>query len=229
MLTIYGVPISVHTRKVIVTAVAKGVDFRNEPVIPFDPPADWRRLSPTGLIPAISDDGFTLADSAAICAYLDRVHPAPAIYPKDARALGRALWFEQYATGTLFRDLVHPLFAQKIIRPFILKAGDPDQREIDRVLTETAPTIFGYLEGEIAGGYLVDDAFGIADIAVACNLINYRYLGFTIDAARHPKLARYADRVLEHKAFRAALAAEAPFAAQMGLSTDFIERLKAIA
>ena len=75
MLKIYGVPISVHTRKVIVVALAK--DLPHEvvpvvPVIPDNPPANWRQLSPTGKIPALSDGDFTIADSAAICAYLER-------------------------------------------------------------------------------------------------------------------------------------------------------------
>ena len=49
MLTIHGVPISVHTRKAIVTARLKGIAFRNEPVIPFDPPDELeRRSAPPG-------------------------------------------------------------------------------------------------------------------------------------------------------------------------------------
>ena len=52
MLTIHGVPLSVHTRKVIVTAILKQVDYKFEvviPVIPGNPPANWDTLSPTGL------------------------------------------------------------------------------------------------------------------------------------------------------------------------------------
>src|SRR5262245_41363064 len=78
MLTIHGVPISVHTRKVIVTAIEKQLQFRVEPVIPFTPPAGWSDLSPTRKIPVIIDGDFTLRDSAAICAYLERMHPSTA-------------------------------------------------------------------------------------------------------------------------------------------------------
>ncbi len=34
MLKIYGVPVSVHTRKVIVVALSKGLDYENLPVVP---------------------------------------------------------------------------------------------------------------------------------------------------------------------------------------------------
>ena len=46
MLTIHGVPLSVHTRKAIVTAILKDIDYKFEvviPVIPGNPPPNWRR------------------------------------------------------------------------------------------------------------------------------------------------------------------------------------------
>jgi glutathione S-transferase len=222
MLTIYGVPISVHTRKVIVTALNKGIDYENEPVIPFDPPLGWRAKSPTGLIPAITDDGFTLADSNAICAYLERIHPAHPVYPEEPGDCGRALWLEQYATTALFRDVVQPLFHQKVIRPHILKQGGPDEGEIARVTGEVAPVIFGYLEDQVAGEFLADGTMTIADIAVASNLINYQYLGFALHPGRYPKLAAAFRRTIAEPAFAKALAAETPFAEQMGLDRSFL-------
>ena len=87
MLKIYGVPVSVHTRKTIVVAIAKNLPFEVFPVVPVipgNPPPNWRELSPTGRIPALVDGEFVLSDSAAICAYLERLQPETSIYPKDA-------------------------------------------------------------------------------------------------------------------------------------------------
>ena len=139
MLTIHGVPISVHTRKVLVTAIEKQLQFRNEPVIPFTPPAGWSDLSPTRKIPVITDGDFVLRNSAVICAYLERVHPSPALYPADARAYAEALWFEEYAGGTIFREVIHGLFVQKIIRPKILKQ-ETDPTVIETILERRAAT-----------------------------------------------------------------------------------------
>lgn len=224
MLTIHGIPLSVHTRKVIVAARMKGLEHRVEPVVPFDPPQDWRALSPTGLIPAIEDDGFTLADSTAICAYFDRRRPKPPLYPAEPRALGRALWLEQYAGSVLFRSVIHPLFAQKVIRPHILKTGAPDQAEIDRIEAEVTPEVLSYLEGQAGEGFLAGDGLGIADIAVASNLVNYQYLGFAVAAARWPRLSGWLRRVLATEAFAGALRDEAPFAAKLGLATGFLDK-----
>src|SRR5688572_5800395 len=82
VLKIYGAPISVHTRKVIVVALAKGLPHEVVPVVPVipgNPPPNWHQLSATGLIPALTDGDFTLADSAAICAYLERLRPDPSV------------------------------------------------------------------------------------------------------------------------------------------------------
>lgn len=221
MLTIHGVPLSVHTRKVIVTAILKSIDHQVEPVIPFDPPAGWRDLSPAGLIPAITDGDFRLADSTAICQYLERRHPTPAILPTDPEDLGRALSLEAYAGGTLFRHVVHVLFFQKVIRPGMLRQPT-DLAAVDAVLATEPPRIFGYLETRAGGPYLVGDALTLADIAVTSNLINYQYLGYRIDRNAWPRLADYAARMIDHPAFRTALVAERPFAEQMGLDSSFI-------
>jgi glutathione S-transferase len=221
MLTIHGVPISVHTRKAIVTALLKGLAFRNEPVIPFDPPENWRDLSPAGTIPALSHDGFRIADSNAICAYLDRLQPSPAIYPAEARALGHALWLEQYATSVVFRQVVQPLFHQKVIRPRILGEGGPDETITARA-EETAPWAFAYLEAGIEGPYLAGSALSIADIAVVSSLINYRYLGYSLDVQRTPKLSAWLAAMLAERAVAAALADEAAFADRMRLDRSFV-------
>jgi glutathione S-transferase len=221
MITIYGVPVSVHTRKAIVTSIVKGIDYRLDPVIPFDPPANWSALSPTGLIPVLDDDGYVLADSTAICQYLERKHPSPPILPGDAEDCGRALWFDGYAGGTLFRHVVHGLFFQKVIRPGILKEAT-DASAVDTILSTAQPKIFRYLDSQAGGKFLVGDALSLADIGVVSNLINYQYLGLPIDAGLYPRLAEYVGRVLRLDVFRRALAAERPFVERMGLDPSFL-------
>ena len=173
MLKIYGVPISVHTRKVIVVALAK--DLPHEvvpvvPVIPDNPPANWRQLSPTGKIPALSDGDFTIADSAAICAYLERLSPEPPLYPQPARDYALALCLEQYA-GTLFREVVHPLFHETVVHPK-MRGVATDQKRVDDVLNKAMPETFGYLDRVAGESFLAGKLMSIADIAVASNLTN---------------------------------------------------------
>jgi glutathione S-transferase len=225
MLTIHGVPLSVHTRKAIVTAILKKLEYKVAPVIPVipdNPPPNWSTLSPTGLIPVLQDGDVTLPDSTAICLYLEKKQPSPPILPGDAGEYGRALWFDAYAGGTIFRHVVHPLFAQTVVNPNIKKIPS-DNAAIDNVLTKVQPTILGYLDSEIDGKFLVGDTLTLADIAIASNFIVYQYMGYAIDAARYPRLARYLKGIATTDAFRKALDDEKPFVAKMGLDRSFLD------
>jgi len=224
MLKIYGVPISVHTRKVILAARLKRLPFEVVPVVPVipdNPPPNWRALSPTGKIPVLQDADFTLADSAAICAYLERKQPQPSLYPSDIRRHGHALWLEQYAGGTVFRDVVHPLFHETFVHPRI-KGIAADPSRIDDVLTRVVPEVFGYLEAVSGERFLAGDTLSVADLAVVSNLITMQYIGFVLERVRFPKLAGLFDRVLRVPEVTAALQAEQPVVQQMALKSEFL-------
>jgi glutathione S-transferase len=218
MLKIHGIPVSVHTRKVIVVALAKGLPYENLPVVPVvqgSLPANWRDLSPTGKIPALTDGDFTLGDSTAICAYLDRQYPAECIYPSEAREYARALFLEQYA-GNLFSEVVRPLFHEVVVHPRFRNIPT-DAARIQDILTNVVPGQFGYLDAALTEDFLVGNAPTIADFAVISNLITYRYLGFELYAQRFPRLAAYFDRMLRLPALREALKREQPTVDSMKL------------
>lgn len=182
--------------------------------------------APTGRIPVISDGGFELSDSSVICAYLEETRPEPALFPREAKARARALWLEEYCDGTLFREVIHGLFFQTVIRPKILQQ-ESDRVAIDAILTQALPKILGYLETQIGEGFLVGGRFGIADIALTSNLVNFHYLGYRIDAGRHPRLERYFQRLCRHPSIATALRTEQPVAKNMGLDLSAIDALLA--
>jgi glutathione S-transferase len=223
MLKILGVPISVHTRKVIVAALHKRLAHEVVTVVPVVPdslPPNWRELSPSGRIPVLSDGGFHLADSAAICAYLERLQPQPALYPEAAQDCARALSLEQLA-GVLFAEVVHPLFHETFVNPN-LRGQPSDAARVEAVLAGPLPRLFGHLDGIAGGAFLVGERLTIADIAVASNLLTYRYLGFPLDAVRYPRLAAHFERVLREPAVQQALQREQPVVQSMGLRQEVI-------
>ena len=136
----------------------------------------------------LQDGDFTLADSAAICAYLERKQPQPSLYPADNRSYGHALWLEQYAGGTLFRDVVHPLFHEVFVHPKV-KGIATDRARIDDVMTRAMPEVLGYLDAVSGERFLAGDAMSVADLAVMSNLVTMQYIGFALERARFPELA----------------------------------------
>jgi glutathione S-transferase len=221
MLTIHGVPVSVHTRKVLVAANEKGLEYKNEPVIPFAPPPGWAKLSPSGKIPVAQAGELVLRDSSIICAWLEREHPERPLYPSGAAAWAQALWLEEYADSVLFPQVVHGLFFQKVIRPKIL--GEPtDAAAVGAIEREALPRAFGYLEGALEGDWLAGSSWSLADAAVASNLVNFHYLGYRIDADLFPKLARHFRAQIRRPSVARALAAEKAAAEGMGLDRGFL-------
>jgi glutathione S-transferase len=226
MLQIHGVLVSVHTRKVIVAAIEKELPYQiNQvvPVIPGNPPPNWRALSPTGMIPAISDGDFTLADSTAICAYLERAHPQHPLYPTDAKAYARAMWLEQYAGGTVFRHVVHPLFHRVFVQPNVQKVPS-DPAKIEAVVNSVVPEVFGYLESVAGDAFLAGSTMSMADVAVVSNLITFQYIGFSLDSAHYPKLSALFERVIMQPSMRKAVREEQGAVQAMGLNKDCVRR-----
>jgi glutathione S-transferase len=215
MLKIHGVPFSAHTRKVILAAREKHIPYELQRVIPLTPPSGWRELSPLGLIPAIEDGDMRLADSSAICLYLQRKYPEPSIYPADLRAYGHALWIEEYIDSGLAPHVLRGLLMQRVFAPKFLKQP-PDEELIKKSLTEMIPPRLAYLEEMLSGEYFAGDAFSIADIAVASLLINFHYAGESISAKTHPKLHRFLRTALKRPCFAETFKIEAPAAAAVG-------------
>ena len=215
MLKIHGVPFSAHTRKVIVTALEKGISYELNPVVPLNPPQGWSELSPLGLIPVLQDGAVTLADSSVIGLYLERRYPERPFYPADPAAFGRALWIEEFVDSALAPHVLHGVLLQKVFAPRFLNRA-PDAALVERSVNELIPPRLAYLERSLGATWFAGEAFSIGDVAVASILLNYHYAGLEIDAARYPGLRGFLERALKRASFRQALEAEIPAAEQVG-------------
>jgi glutathione S-transferase len=200
--TVHGAGISPFTRKVRAFLAEKGLEYAHDPVIPFNPPPTWRKLSPLGKIPAFSDGDRTLADSSVICAYVERRNPSPALYPTDDYLHARALWFEEYSDGGLMAVVGPGIFGPLVIQP-ALRGAAPDHARAKKAVDEELPPLFTYLEGELGSqSYFVGDSFSIADISIAAMFVNLMLADVKIDPARWPKLAAWTERVHSRPSFK---------------------------
>ncbi len=207
---LHGVAPSPFVRKVRVVLLEKGIPHTLRPVTPFPPEnatPEFRRMSPLGKVPALSDGDFAISDSSVICAYLERSRPETPLYPSDPQEFARALWFEEWA-DTKLAEATGALFFQRVVRPRFFQQSS-DEEAARAVLRDALPPLLDYLEQQLGDAeWLVADRFSIADIAVATMLQQLRYAGETIDRARWPRLARFVDRLLSRPSFAACIADE---------------------
>jgi glutathione S-transferase len=208
MPTLIGASASPFVRKVRVFLAEKGIAYDHEQLIPFNVPPEYKKISPLGKIPAFRDGERTLCDSSVICAYLERTHPNPPLYPRDAYDYARALWFEEYSDSALAGVVGAKIFFPKIIAPRFFNRP-ADDAAIAKAFADDVPPVFDYLESQLGDApAFVGGTFSIADIAIASQLVNLRHAGFGVDAARWPKLARHTAAAFERPSLRPLIAEE---------------------
>lgn len=176
-LVIYGSPVSPFVRKIESVCITKGVPYEIEAVNVFAPPQWFRDISPMKRIPVLRDRSIaeegvagTLPDSSAICAMIERKHPAPALYPADPMALGEALFIEEYADTALAMagglGIFRPIFFA------VSKGQEPDLDKARDGWATQLPPVFDVLEARLAGrAFFAGNALSIADISVAAVLM----------------------------------------------------------
>jgi len=206
---VYGIPLSPFVRKVRVAHAEKGIAYELDPIIPVNVSAEYRKKSPLGKVPAYDDGDKTLADSSVICAYLERTHPNPPLYPSDAYDYARALWFEEYADGGLVSIIGPKVFFPKVVAPKFFNQKT-DEAMVAKAVDEELPPMFDYLESQLAPGAtaLVGTQISIGDIGVGSIFVNLFHAGYGIDPKRWPKLAAYLAALHERPSFRAVIAEE---------------------
>src|SRR5580765_6448453 len=200
MATLYGNGLSPFVRKVRVVLAEKNVAYEHDPVVPFNVSAEYKAISPLGKIPAYRDEKGALPDSSVICAYLEKTHPTPSLYPSDPYEYARALWFEEYADSALVNVFGPKIFFEKIVAPRFFNRPT-NQETIDKAVKEEVPPLLTYLEGQLTGDYLAGNQLTVGDIAVCSMFVNFFHAGQGIDTKAYPKVARYVARIHERPSF----------------------------
>lgn len=199
---IYGSIISPYVRKVVITLNKKKIPFELKPMSPFGE-ADKKfllTLNPLGKVPVYQEGDFILSDSSAICAYLEKSFPEPAIFPKNNQEYAKSLWFEEYADSQLI-PAIGTVFLNTVLAPVLNR---PVNHELVKTnLESTIPGIFEYLNKELIDRkYLVGDQLSIADISIGqLALIKYDFLDFKIDTSKWKSLAAYLDNITKDDVF----------------------------
>jgi len=85
--------------------------------------ADYLKVNPQGLVPALAIDGLLLAQSQAIVEYLDETRPAPPLLPKDPAGRADARRLAQMIVADL-----HPLNNTRVGVYLRAEMGLPDDK-----------------------------------------------------------------------------------------------------
>ncbi|KAH8277544.1 hypothetical protein KR018_000044 [Drosophila ironensis] len=188
-LTLYGVDRSPPVRAVLLTLNALGLDFEfnivnmqaKEHLRP-----EFLKMNPLHTVPTLDDDGFYLADSHAINAYLvSKYGPNDSLYPRDLQRraiVDQRLHYDSSVVVPTNRAITFPLFWE-------------NNPEIPKARIDALEGVYKNLDILLArADYLAGDTLTIADFSVVASLSGIMVF-LAVDAAKYPKLAAWVQRI----------------------------------
>jgi glutathione S-transferase len=199
MLKILGRANSFNVRKVLWICDELGIAFEREDWGRGYTPtttADFLKINPIGLIPAVIDDGVVLRESNSIVRYLATKHGPDALYPRDPVERAHVeQWMDwaNYETSISLRGafLGGMLNEAPWNNPWFIETG---RRQITKEV--------GQLEEHLAttGPFMCGETFTLADIPIG--LVVNRWFCLTFDKPTYPAVAAYYDKLGEREPYR---------------------------
>ncbi len=196
--------LSPFCRKVRLVLAEKGLDFALKAENVWERRPAFLAMNPAGDVPVLVDDGAVIADSSAICEYLEETCPLPPLLPGDAagRAEVRRLvaWFDLKFN----REVTENLLGEKMMKRF-LRLGEPDSRAI-RAGHANIRTHLDYV-GWLAErrNWLAGDQISFADLAAGAHLSAIDYAG-DVPWDQHEVAKNWYARLKSRPSFRPILA-----------------------
>ena len=204
MIRLFHVPLSPFCRKVRLSLAEKKLEVELVEERYWEQGAEFMRRNPAGKVPVLIMDGQTMAESAAICEYIEEKHPEPALLPK-----GPAERFEARRLVAWFDDKFHQEVTSKLLYERINKKlmglGYPDSRNVK----DGARAIKYHLDymGRLLDQrrWLAGDVMTLADFAAAAHLSALDYLS-DVDWDRNAQVKDWYAKIKSRPAFRSILA-----------------------
>jgi glutathione S-transferase len=177
MRILYQLPLSPFSRKVRLVLAEKRIPFDMRVERVWERREEFLTMNPACTVPVLQDaNGLVLADSWAICEYLDEAYP-------DTPLLGRTLaeraevrrlvaWFDQKFHAEVTRNLLHEKQMKRQ-----LGQGNPDAAAIRAGYANLKPHMdyIGWLAETRA--WLAGPSLSLADLAAAAHLSALDYIG----------------------------------------------------
>jgi len=197
MLKIWGRVNSVNVKKALWAAEELGLKYeRVDAGLHFgvNNTADYKRINPTGLVPTIDDDGFTLWESHAIVRYLAAKHGAGSLWPVEAKARADTDRWMDWA-HSFSREFQRPVFWPLVRTP-------PEQRDSAAIAAavKKCGEMLAVPESALSRQpYLGGKQFTMGDIPLGCHI--QLWMRLPIQRPKLPGIEAWFARLCERPAY----------------------------
>lgn len=157
---------------------------------------EYRKMNPTGLVPTLQEDDFTLWESNAILRYLCHAHAAHSpLWPQEPQARANVdRWLD--AQQTVLNRPMGVVFWGLVRTP----ADKRDPAAIAQGIADTAKA-YGLIEPLLGQhAYIAGDAFTLADIPWGVHA--HRWFNMDFERPPLPNLRAWYDRLCQRPAYQ---------------------------
>ena len=231
-LELYHAWVSSASRKVRLALAEKGLAYESHPMdlAAFEHHQDWyKALNPSGIVPALLVDGRPLVESNFINDWIDDVFPDPPLRPEDPfQRHDLKLWAKYIDDHCLPAVQKHNWMV--LFHPFAREWSDEElEKRLSAIPTEERRKTWRrmarepYSDAELEAaldvlrdmmdriearlsdrGWLVGDAFGLADIAAAPYVVRFTEIA-PGEIGTRPRARDWWERIRARPSFAAAV------------------------
>ncbi|UZD90777.1 glutathione S-transferase family protein [Cognatishimia activa] len=208
MARLFHAPLSPFCRKVRLSLAEKKIECELVEERYWEQDPDFMRRNPAGKVPILKIDGKILTESAAICEYLEELHPEPSLMPKgpEARHEVRRLigWFDD----KFHSEVTSKLLNERVYRK-LQGTGYPDSSNV-KAGSKAIKYHLDYMAWLLDHRrWLAGDNMTLADFAAAAHLSSLDYIS-DVDWNRSEAVKDWYAKIKSRPAFRSILADQIP-------------------
>jgi glutathione S-transferase len=178
---LYDLPASPNARRVRIFIAEKGLEI---PTIAVDMTKgenkrpDYLEKNSLGKMPLLElDDGTCIAESGAICRYLEEIHPEPILMGRTPVARAQVEMWNRRMELEILLPLIN-VFAHT---HEMWQGVHTQVAEWGEICRETALARLAWLDTEISGrDFIVNDDYTVADITAQCALVLGKAVGVRV-------------------------------------------------
>ena len=205
---LYHYPLSPFCRKVRLSLGEKKIEVELVEERYWEQDPEFLRRNPAGKVPVLRLGNRVMADSTAICEYLEETQPNPPLLPRSAEDRFEVRRLVAWFDDKFHRDVTDKLMGERVFRK-VMGTGYPDSANVKagaRAIKEHLDYMNFLLEQR---RWLAGNDMSLADFAAAAQLSCLDYIS-DVDWNRSETVKDWYAKVKSRPAFRSILADQVP-------------------
>lgn len=201
---LYHFPLSPFSRKVRLSLAEKKIEVELVEERYWEQDSDFLRRNPAGKVPVLKMGNRTMADSTAICEYLEETHPSPPLLPKGAEQRYEARRLVAWFDDKFYSEVTSKLLGERVFRK-VMGTGYPDSANV-KSGAKAIRLHLDYMTSLLdERRWLAGNEMTLADFAAAAQLSCLDYIS-DVDWNRSEVVKDWYAKIKSRPAFRTLLA-----------------------